>query len=219
MTTRRSRRLLVVDDEPNLLRAVAACLSAEGFDVTTARTVDEAVVNMAQTLPDLLISDIRMPGKDGYSLVRQLRSSPRTRLIPVVLLTARDQTVDRIAGFRAGVDAYVTKPFEPEELLAIIESILERVQRTQGEIAKLIATSKSDRQTSINDEDLTEAEQQMAAAVARGLSNKEIAAEFAISVRTVETHIGHILTKKGFANRVEIARYVFERHTRDTSGL
>ncbi|HEV8486908.1 MAG TPA: response regulator transcription factor [Blastocatellia bacterium] len=211
MTTRRSRRLLVVDDEPNLLRAVSACLSAEGFDVTTAHTVEEALVSLAQTVPDLLISDIRMPGKDGYSLVRQLRSSPRTRLIPVVLLTARDQTVDRIAGFRAGVDAYVTKPFEPEELMAIIDSILDRVQRTQGEIARLVATSKKDDQIRINDEDLTEAEQQIAAAVARGLSNKEIAVEFVISVRTVETHISHILTKKGFANRVEIARFVFER--------
>jgi len=215
MTTRRSRRLLVVDDEPNLLRAVSACLSAEGFDVITARTVEDALVCMAQTVPDLLISDIRMPGKDGYSLVRQLRSSPRTRLIPVVLLTARDQTVDRIAGFRAGVDAYVTKPFEPEELLAIIDSILERVQRTQGEIARLIATSTNEDQPRINDEDLTEAEQQIAAAVARGLSNKEIAAEFDISVRTVETHISHILTKKGFGNRVEIARYVFEHKLPD----
>ena len=211
MSTRRSRRLLVVDDEPNLLRAVAASLSAEGFEVATAQTVEEALVTMAQTVPDLLISDIRMPGKDGYALVRQLRSSPRTQLIPIVLLTAKDQTVDRIAGFRAGVDAYVTKPFEPEELLAIIDSILERVQRTQGEIARLVAPSKIDDQLHINDEDLTEAEQQMAEAVARGLSNKEIASDFAISVRTVETHISHILTKKGFANRVEIARYVFER--------
>ena len=215
MTTRRPRRLLVVDDEPNLLRAVSACLSAEGFDVITARTVEDALARIAQTVPDLLISDIRMPGKDGYSLVRQLRSSARTRLIPVVLLTAKDQTVDRIAGFRAGVDAYVTKPFEPEELLAIIDSILDRVQRTQGEIARLMATSTNDDQIHIIDEDLTEAEQQIAAAVARGLSNKEIAAEFVISVRTVETHISHILTKKGFANRVEIARFVFEHKLAD----
>src|SRR6185503_17043133 len=98
---------------------------------------------------------------------------------------------------------------------AIIDSILERVQRTQGEIARLIATSTSEDQPRINDEDLTEAEQQIAAAVARGLSNKEIAAEFVISVRTVETHISHILTKKGFANRVEIARFVFEHKLAD----
>jgi len=203
--------LLVVDDEPTLLRAVAACLSAEGFEVTTARSVEDALVSMAQTVPDLLISDIRMPGKDGYALVRQLRASPRTRLIPIVLLTAKDQMVDRIAGFRAGVDAYVTKPFEPDELLAIIDSILDRVQRTQGEIARLVAPAKKDDEIHITDEDLTESEQQIAAAVARGLSNKEIAAEFVISVRTVETHISHILTKKGFGNRVEIARYVIER--------
>ena len=70
-------------------------------------------------MPDLIISDIRMPGMDGYQLARNLRSAPHTRLIPIVFLTAKDETADRMAGFRSGVDAYMTKPFEPEELVAM----------------------------------------------------------------------------------------------------
>ena len=210
------KRLLVVDDEPNLLRAVAAALRAEGYEVVTSRNGREALVRVAESVPDLVISDIRMPGMDGYQLASQLRASSRTALVPIVFLTAKDETADRIAGFRSGVDAYITKPFEPDELLAVIHSILSRVERTHAEIARLVgSTSSSDEQISIHDEDLTEAEERIALAVARGLSNKEIAAEFNISVRTVENHISHILDKKNFGNRVEIARHVIER---DRSG-
>jgi DNA-binding NarL/FixJ family response regulator len=207
------KRLLVVDDEPNLLRAVAAALRTEGYEVVTARNGREALVRVAESVPDLVISDIRMPGMDGYQLANQLRSAARTALVPVIFLTAKDETSDRVAGFRSGVDAYITKPFEPDELLAVIHSILNRVERTHAEIARLVGTSSDagNHLTMIQDEDLTEAEGRIALAVARGLSNKEIAAEFEISVRTVENHISHILDKKNFSNRVEIARHVMER--------
>jgi DNA-binding NarL/FixJ family response regulator len=206
------KRLLVVDDEPNLLRAVAVCLRAEGYEVITARSGAEALVRLAETVPDLIVSDIRMPGMDGYQLARQIRTSARTALVPIVFLTAKDETADRIEGFRAGVDAYLTKPFEPDELVAVITNILSRVERTHAEIARLVGSEQGQKEPfEIQDEDLTEAEERIAVAVARGLSNKEIAAEFEISVRTVENHISHILAKKSFSNRVEIARYVMER--------
>lgn len=204
------KRLLIVDDEPNLLRAVAACLRGEGYDVDTARSGEEALVHIAQRLPDLIVSDIRMPRMDGYALARQLRSNPRTDLIPIVFLTAKDESSERIAGIRSGVDAYLTKPFEPDELVAVIENILTRVERTHAEIARLIGSNTRER-TPFTDEELTEAEQRIASAVASGLSNKEIASELGISVRTVENHISHILAKKNFENRVEIARYVLAR--------
>src|SRR5215207_8513263 len=118
-----SKRLLVVDDEPNLLVAVGACLRGEGFDVVTARSGAEALVRVAETVPDLIVSDVRMPGMDGYHLARQLRSSPRTALTPVVSLTT---------------------PFEPDELVAVIRSILDRVQRTHAEIARLVGPSRAE---------------------------------------------------------------------------
>jgi DNA-binding NarL/FixJ family response regulator len=206
-----SKRLLVVDDEPNLLFAVSACLRAEGYEVSTARSGRDALVRIAEVLPDLVVSDIRMPCMDGYALARQLRASPRTDLIPIVFLTAKDETADRIEGFRSGVDAYLTKPFEPDELLAVVANIFERVKRTHGEIARLVGTPQRTVEVSAANEALTEAEERIATAVARGLANKEIAGEFGISVRTVENHISHILAKKNFGNRVDIARFVYER--------
>ena len=205
-----AKRLLVVDDEAHLLRALEALLAGAGFEVTTARSGAEAMVKLAQSVPDLIISDIRMPGMNGYEFARQLRDSSRTALIPIIFLTAKGESGDRIEGFRAGVDAYFTKPFIPGELLAVVKNILSRVERTHAEIAKMIGRSDKDK-AGFYDEALTEAENNIATSVARGLSNKEIAAEMQISVRTVENHISHILDKKHFSNRVEIARHVLER--------
>ncbi|HKX33076.1 MAG TPA: response regulator transcription factor [Blastocatellia bacterium] len=206
-----SKRLLVVDDDPGLLRAVAETLRTEGYEVTTARRGAEALVRIAESLPDLIVSDIRMPGMDGYELVRNLRASARTKLIPIVFLTAKDETADRIAGFRSGVDAYLTKPFEPDELVAVVANILKRVESMQSEIAKLFGRTDTSEPEVVRDEGLTDAEWRVAEAVARGLSNKEIAAEFNLSLRTIEGHISRILDKKNFNNRVEIARHVLER--------
>lgn len=200
-----SKRLLVVDDEPNLLLAVAAVLRDEGFDVTTVRSGREALVSVAQSAPDLIVSDVRMPGMDGFELARRLRATANFALIPIVFLTAKDETEDRVEGFRAGVDVYLTKPFEPDELVAVIGGILRRVDLTHSTIARLFG-DKEEETIFVRDEELTEAEWRVARAVARGLSNKEIALELNLSVRTIENHVSRILAKKNFTNRVEIAR-------------
>ncbi len=206
------KRLLVVDDEPNLLRAVAVVLRGEGYDVATARNAREALLKAAESVPDLIVSDVRMPGMDGYALARQLRRSPHSELIPIVFLTAKDEPEDRIEGFRAGVDVYLTKPFEPNELVAVVRNILSRVERTHTAIARLVGReSAPEEQITVRDEELTDAEWRVAGAVARGLSNKEIAHEFDLSIRTVENHVSRILAKKNFANRVEIARYLLAK--------
>lgn len=209
-----SKRLLVVDDEPNLLRAVAAVLRGEGFEVSTARSGREALVAVAQNTPDLIVSDVRMPGMDGFQLARKLRSAPNFALVPVIFLTAKDETEDRVEGFQAGVDVYLTKPFEPNELVAVIKNILQRVERTHSTIARLIGNQEAERETAfVRDEELTEAEWRVAESVARGLSNKEIASELNLSIRTIENHVSRILAKKNFSNRVEIARHIISNQT------
>ena len=203
-----AKRLLVVDDDPGLLLAVSDTLRAEGYDVATARRGADALVQLAQTLPDLIISDIRMPGMDGHQLVRNLRSNPRTRLVPIVCLSAKDETADRIEGFRTGVDAYLTKPFDSEELAAVVAAILRRVERTHSDLARMFGEKDDAPQDFVRDEDLTDAEWRVAEAVARGLSNKEIASELNLSLRTIEGHISRILDKKDLNNRVELALHV-----------
>ncbi len=200
-----AERLLVVDDEVNLLRAVAAMLRAEGYEVTTARSAREALTHVARSVPDLVVSDIRMPGMDGYQLARSLRDSPRTSLVPIVFLTAKGGTEDRVEGFRTGVDAYLTKPFEPEELLAVIRSILNRVERTHAEIARLVGAKDEGEAAFVRDEELTDAEWRVAEAVARGLSNKEIAGRLTLSVRTVEGHLYRAGLKLGVSERTALA--------------
>lgn len=207
------KRLLVVDDEPNLLRAVAAVLRGEGFEVAAARNGKEALVLIAQNLPDLIVSDVRMPGMDGYALARRLRSSPHSAMIPIVFLTARDETGDRIEGFRSGVDVYLTKPFEPDELIAVINNILNRVEITHSAIARLVGNREPEETVFVRDEELTEAEWRVAESVARGLSNKEVALELHLSVRTIESHVSRILAKKSFSNRVEIARHIISHQS------
>ena len=201
------KRLLLVDDEPNLLLALAATLRSDGFDVATARNGREAIIQIARSIPDLMVSDVKMPVMDGYALARQLRAAPHTSLIPIVFLTAKDDTRDRIEGFRSGIDAYLTKPFEPDELMAVIQSILDRIERTQTAFA-VLAGGENTEGTFVRDEELSEAEWRVAEAIARGMSNKQIANELHLSTRTVESHVSHILAKKQFSNRVEIARYI-----------
>ena len=149
-----------------------------------------------------------MPVMDGYAFARCLQSATHTALIPIVFLTAKDDTADRVKGFRSGIDAYLVKPFEPDELLAVVRNILERFERTRTAMATLVASMQKGDEIRARDEDLTEAEWKVAEAIARGLSNKEIAASLNLSVRTVENHVSHILSKKNFSSRVEIARSI-----------
>ena len=122
-------------------------------------------MQLAEAVPDLVVSDIRMPGMDGYQLARQLRGSPRTALIPIIFLTAKDETSDRIEGFRAGIDAYLTKPFEPDELIAVVNGLLNRGQGTQSQIARLAGSNVvDDEAVTFQDDQLTDAEDRVALA-------------------------------------------------------
>jgi two-component system, OmpR family, response regulator len=118
-------RLLVVDDEPNIVELLSASLRYAGFAVATATDGAEAMAEARRSRPDLLVLDVMMPGMDGFAMVRKLRGEGLR--VPVLFLTARDATADRVAGLTLGADDYVTKPFSLEEVIARIRAILRRV--------------------------------------------------------------------------------------------
>ena len=121
-------RLLVVEDEPNILELLAASLRYAGFEVITAGAGTEAVQAAQRHRPDLIVLDVMLPDMDGFDVIRRLRGGG-TR-IPVVFLTARDSTEDKIRGLTLGGDDYVTKPFSLEEVIARIRAVL---RRTRGD--------------------------------------------------------------------------------------
>ena len=121
-----SKRVLVIEDEPAIQELLRLNLSMAGYGVSQALDVDHAMASMLVTAPDLILIDWNMPGRSGVSFVRQLRSDTLKSHIPVIMLTARDDELDKVLAFSAGVDDYVTKPFKTRELLARVQAHLRR---------------------------------------------------------------------------------------------
>ena len=115
--------ILIVDDEPKIVRLVADYLTDAGFGVSTARTGDEALMRVRTESPDLVVLDLGLPGLDGLDVTRSIR---RAGALPIIMLTARDDETDRVIGLELGADDYVTKPFSPRELVARVRAVLRR---------------------------------------------------------------------------------------------
>ncbi|MBX3016079.1 MAG: response regulator [Caldilineaceae bacterium] len=126
-----SGKILVVDDEPNLLRIISYALEAEGYEIVTAETGPEALEKIKSSQPDLVILDVKLPGMSGFEVCQQIRSDPTLGSLPVLMLSARIQVTDKITGLKAGADEYVTKPVDTDELVARVASLLERTRRLQ----------------------------------------------------------------------------------------
>ena len=224
-----SARLLLVDDEPGLREAVQAYLEDSNFAVEVASNARDGWELLQQTNPDLVISDIMMPQVDGYQFLKQVREDPRYKALPVVFLTAKGMTSDRIQGYQAGCDAYLSKPFDPDELVAIVTNLLARraAAKQTGENAEspdiAALTSQMARiesllsgRSSIAQSpspikiDLTPREQSVLDLVAQGLMNKEIARRLETSVRNVEKYVSRLFSKTGTNSRTELVRFALE---------
>jgi DNA-binding response OmpR family regulator len=120
-----SQTILVVDDEPEIIRLVRSYLEQEGYRVVTAYNGEEALYTVRHEKPDLVVLDILMPRVDGLEFTRRVR---REQDIPIIMLTARADETDRIVGLEMGADDYVTKPFSPRELVARVRAVLRRAQ-------------------------------------------------------------------------------------------
>ena len=124
--------IMVVDDDPNIAQLVALYLQKENYEVRTVSRGDDAVNEFGRLPPDLMLLDVMLPGMDGYQVLKSIRKSSR---IPVIMLTARDETFDKVLGLELGADDYITKPFDPKEMVARVKAVL---RRTQGEEEELI---------------------------------------------------------------------------------
>jgi CheY-like chemotaxis protein len=129
-----SKRILIVDDEPAILRMVESLLTRKGHQVEKAHDGEEGLKRALRRKPDLIITDVLMPGMDGWAFVRQLRANKELSLVPVIFLTALNSAKDRVLGFRLGADDYLPKPFHLEELEIRVERVLRRSEKLQREI-------------------------------------------------------------------------------------
>jgi DNA-binding response OmpR family regulator len=135
------RRIFVVDDEERIIDLLKFGLEMSGYEVLTAHNGREALEKIPRTRPDLIISDVMMPHLDGFELCEKLRENPETKLIPFIFLTAKGQIPEKLEGIQLGADDYITKPFDLQELIARMESILYRMELASQTVSEEVAMS------------------------------------------------------------------------------
>jgi DNA-binding NarL/FixJ family response regulator len=223
--------ILIAEDDLGIRLSVSDYLELLGYSVIAAENGKEALTMLEQYHPHLLISDIKMPEKDGYELLKNIRQLPQYRLLPVILLTECKDTNERIRGYQVGCDVYLPKPFEMEELGAVIRNLLERSQIVHSELRfsqnnqnDLPATSHS---STANQEplakfnyqelqtklDLTARENEVFKLLIDGYSNIEIGQQLHLSHRTIEKYVSSVLRKSEKNNRIELIRFALEHNT------
>ncbi len=200
-----TQRLLLVDDDPNLVLLVKDYLEFRGFEVVTADSGRVALEVLETLTPDMIICDVMMPEMDGYAFVQRVREDDYLSWIPILFLSAKGQSHDRIKGLKTGADVYMVKPFEPEELVAQVESSLRQAQRWRGRPAGNESALKVPESV-----ELTPTELKVVQFVARGMSNRDVADHMGVSQRTIESHVSNMLGKTGLNNRTELARWAIE---------
>jgi len=218
--------ILVVDDDLGTRLSISDYLELSGYSVITANDGQEALVMVDEYHPDLIVTDIVMPRMNGYELVRRVRQKSAFRLLPVILLTARTKTQERILGYQSGCDLYLPKPFELEELAAAIRNLLERSQIIQSEyrfshkdnLGISASTKAVDAHNSLFTQiqktseisDLTHREQEVLELLTHGFSNADMGHQLHLSPRTVEKYVSSLLRKTSTSNRAELVRFAIK---------
>lgn len=137
-----SKRILIVDDEPAILRMVESLMERHGYVVEKASDGEEGLEKALLNKPDLIITDVLMPGMDGWSFVRGIRARKELHLVPVIFLTALNNAKDRILGYRLGADDYLPKPFHLEELDLRVQKILRRSEQMQEKVKGMTSSEE-----------------------------------------------------------------------------
>ncbi|MGG6239266.1 response regulator transcription factor [Nodosilinea sp. AN01ver1] len=230
--------ILIAEDDEGTRLSLCDYLELEGYSVLMASHGEMALQQVFSHQPQLIITDVGMPGLNGYDLVQKVRQFPAFRLLPVIFLTAHNQIQDRIKGYQLGCDLYLPKPFELQEIGAIVRNLLERSQLIQSAWIQQVALSTAQQralQTSdVPSEVLTQAvpeaavswspppvdlvagftarEQDVLALLSDGLSNAQIGDRLFLSPRTVEKYVSSLLRKTETNNRSELLRFAISHH-------
>ncbi|NEP72365.1 MULTISPECIES: response regulator transcription factor [Okeania] len=217
--------ILVVDDDLGTRLCVGDYLEISGYSVVKAENGQQALDLLEKSRPHLMITDIAMPEINGYDLVRQVRSRPIFRLLPVIFLTAHTSTEERVKGYNLGCDIYLPKPFELPELGAIVRSLLERsaliaqISPIFNQYSQTEKLSKSHYSEAVSQSvianskiSLTEREQQVLSLLVNGLSNVQIGDRLHLSHRTIEKYVSSLFRKTNTNNRAELVRFTMENY-------
>jgi len=223
-----SKRILIVEDENDVQEMVAFNLQGAGFTPLKARDGEQAVEKARAEIPDLILLDLMLPGTDGFEVCKILKKDPRTAGIPIIMLTAKGETVDKILGLELGADDYITKPFSPRELILRVKSVLRRGEKGVGEeVLKIgeVILDKVRHQVSIKDKPvtLTATEFKLLALLmerrGRVQSRDRLLQDVwdyasTVDTRTVDTHMRRLRKKLGRAARaLETVRGVGYRYS------
>jgi DNA-binding NarL/FixJ family response regulator len=226
-----SLTILIVDDDLGTRLSIGDYLELSGYNIITADDGHEGLMMFEEHHPDLIVTDIIMPRMNGYELVRRVRQQFAFRLLPIILLTARNKIQERILGYQSGCDLYLPKPFQLEEVSAAISNLLERSQIIQSECSfsrpenlglvdhsgsiVMGNTGATHRLNTQMIESLTTREQEVLVLLTHGLSNAEIGLKIHLSPRTVEKYVSNLLRKTSTSNRAELVRFAIKHNLVD----
>ncbi|MEM7118000.1 MAG: response regulator [Chloroflexota bacterium] len=202
----KKRKILVIDDEPINLGVLFDYLRSVGFRVWLAEDGEQGLEVLSHSRPDLILLDLEMPGLTGFEVCQQIKQNEAIRDIPVIFLTARADTVDKVKGFQVGAVDYITKPIEVEEVHARVNTHLTIYDQQQAIKAQLVELQNP---TSTIEHDLNERELEVLRLFAAGESRANIAKQLFISLNTVKWYIKNIYSKLGVnrkADAIAIAR-------------
>ncbi|MBE9159932.1 response regulator transcription factor [Nodosilinea sp. LEGE 06152] len=205
--------VLVVDDDATMQLALTRRLQDQGFDVVNATSGEEALELFTTRVADVVVSDVMMPGMNGFEFCHLLRSKPEGEMVPFIFLSSLGEVNNRVQGHLLGADDYLVKPFSVQELIAKVKGAIARSQRLHSALERM--AEKTSNPTPLP---LTPAEERVFWEVVQGFTNKQIGERLFLSPRTVQTHLSNMLTKLNLDNRSQIVRFAFEQGYRMPEG-
>ena len=197
--------ILLVDDDSMLVSSISTYLSSHGFNIKSANNGNTALEKLSYK-PDLIILDIVMPRINGYEFIKLMQKKNNYKDIPFIFLTAKGMTKDRIIGYDLGCNGYLVKPFDPEELVAMIKNILNNHTNAMNDQISKKKHSISEAQQE-QEYKFTLIEKKVLKLVMRGLTNKEISDSLCFTTRNVEKYVSRLLAKTDTKNRTQLAQY------------